>query len=158
MCLASSTAKPIVVEDYVPKKTHTRKPSIETRSTAAKRSTVVKSETAETPKPIVKRKKATNGITNGNEELSDDTTSKKRPRQQTQSPIFSFDSDEETPFEEPRNIEDDFNSLFAAPSCFKGQVKPNAKDLHKSLANTQKKKKKKMGNSEMTRVSSDDSD
>ena len=153
----------IVVEEYTPKKPRTR--SIETRSMVKKNLNKIGFEKPEEkekqmpdkPTRSYKRKSSpvkTNGVQLGDDasdgDISPDSTSilrnqttitAKRPRIQQTIEINDSDSDDELFAEdEPKqNAEVQFDSLFGGPLCFKGQVKPNANDLHKELLNHIKK-------------------
>lgn len=69
------------------------------------------------------------------------TIAAKRPRFQQPIEVNDSDSDDElyTNDEPKQNVEQQFDSLFGGPFCFKGQVNPNANDLHKGMLNNIKK-------------------
>lgn len=147
----------------MPKKLRTR--SIETRSMARKnsdRSGSEKPEEKEKQMPDKRTrsyKRKSSPVKTISEPLRDDdlddnispdsttiqrnrtTISPKRARLQPPIQINDSDSDDELfPDDEPKqNVEEQFDSLFGGPSCFKGQVKPNAKDLHKDFLTNIKK-------------------
>lgn len=67
---------------------------------------------------------------------------------------FKGSEDETTNLPDPpQYTAEEFNSLFTGPSCFKGQFKPNVKDLHQQLVS-----KDKMDRSNQITYISDDSD
>ncbi|XP_055306122.1 uncharacterized protein LOC129570505 [Sitodiplosis mosellana] len=164
-----------MVEEYTPRKLRTR--SIETRSMATKNSDKIASEkpvhekekqTPEKPKRNYKRKSTPVKVNDEMEPKSDanvgldispDSTTIPAKRMRFQSIEIKDSDDESTNIPEPpQNTEEQFNSLFGGPSCFKGQVQPNANALHKNLLSKVKIKKERSNSSDHITYILSDSD
>lgn len=105
------TNQAIVIQEYKPKNRKRRKSSVELRPKKTAKIEYTK------PRSVTKP-----------------GSTKINPMNPPSIKRYEFeDSEESTKLPEPQNVALQFDSLFAGPFCFKGQVKPNAKVLHKKL-------------------------